>query len=67
MVQIKTFRGLEHEHDQVCDQINAWIRDNNIRVVSVAMNMAPQSKVPDSVLRSGTSSDLMVLVTYEVD
>jgi len=67
MLQLKTFRGLEHEHDQVCEQVNAWIRENNIRVVSVDLNMAPQSKLPDSVLRSGTSSDLMILVTYEVD
>ncbi len=67
MIQVKTFRGLEHEHEELGEQVNAWIRENNIRVVSVDMNMAPQSKLPDSVLRTGTSSDLMILVTYEVD
>jgi len=67
MIQVKTFRGLEHEHEQLCEQVNTWIRDNNIRVVSVDMNMAPQSKLSDSVLRTGTSSDLMIGVTYEVD
>ena len=67
MIQVKTFRGLEHEHEELCEQVNTWIRENSIRVVSVDLNLAPQSKVPDSVLRSGTSSDVMILVTYEVD
>jgi len=67
MVQVKMFRGLEHEHEQLAEQVNTWIRENNIRVISVDTNMAPQSKLPDSVLRSGTSSDLMIVVTYEVD
>ena len=67
MIQVKTFRGLEHEHEELVEQVNTWIRENNIRVVSVDLNMAPQSKLPDSVLRSGTSSDLMILVTHEVD
>jgi len=67
MIQVKTFRGLEHEHEELAEQVNAWIRENNIRVVSVDLNMAPQSKLPDSVLRSGTSSDVMMLVAYEVD
>jgi hypothetical protein len=67
MIQVKTFRGLEHEHEELTEQLNTWIRENNIRVVSVDLNLAPQSKLPDSVLRSGTSSDVMMLVTYEVD
>ncbi|MCD6287863.1 MAG: hypothetical protein J7M12_01985 [Candidatus Hydrogenedentes bacterium] len=67
MVQIKTFKGLEHEHEMLTDRINTWIRDNNIRVLSVTLTMAPQSKVPDSVLRTGTSSDVMMLITYETE
>ena len=67
MVQIKTFKGLEHEHEQLDAEINAWIRDNNIRVLRVELMLAPQSKLPDSVLRTGTSSDVMILVTYEID
>ena len=67
MIQIKTFKGLEHEHDQLCDLVNAWIKDNNIRVVNVSFALAPQSRLPDGVIRGGASSDLMLLVSYETD
>ncbi len=67
MVQVKTFKGLEHEHDQLTERVNEWIRDNSVRVLNVTLHLAPQSKVRDSALRAGTSSDLMILVTYEVD
>jgi len=67
MVHIKTFRGLEHEHEQLAEQVNTWICENNVRVLSAQMSMAPQSKLPDNVLRSGASSDLMILLTYETD
>jgi hypothetical protein len=67
MVQIKTFKGLEHEHEQLDAAVNAWIRDNSIRVLSAELVLAPQSKLPAGVLRAGTSSDVMILVTYETD
>ena len=67
MVQIKTFKGLEHEHELLEEAVNSWIRENNARVLDVKLVLAPQSKVPNNVLRQGTSSDVMVLVTYETD
>lgn len=67
MIQIKTFKGLEHEHELLDETVNTWIRENNARVHDVKLVLAPQSKLPANVLRQGTSSDLMVLVTYDAN
>lgn len=67
MIQIKTFKGLEHEHELLDGAVNAWIRENKIRVQDVKLVLAPQSKISGNVLRQGTSSDVMVLVTYETE
>lgn len=76
MQQIKVFVGLEDATAELEERVNSWIADNDINVVSITGNIAPQSILPTKQAESGglggnattrrfAPSDLMVLVTYE--
>ena len=69
MQQIKIFKTIEPEIESLEKQINAWIRDNNVRVVNVFGNIAPQSGAADlkavTTSRGFAPSDVLVIVVYE--
>jgi len=77
MQQIKLFIGLEDATGELEERVNTWIAENEINVISIAGNIAPQSILPKKDAESGglggstaasrrfAPSDLMVLVTYE--
>ena len=67
MQQLKLFKGVEAEVSQLETEVNNWIRENGIRVVSIQGNIAPQT-VSDSKaesVRRFAPSDVLIVVTYE--
>ncbi len=62
MEKIKLFKGVEIELQALEDQINEWLQESGARVISVTGNIAPQSSTGGSF----TTSDILVIVTYEL-
>jgi hypothetical protein len=66
MQQVKIFKSVEPE---VEGQINVWLRESKVRVLSVVGNIAPQSSAaePKAVAsaRGFAPSDVLVIVLYE--
>jgi hypothetical protein len=69
MQQIRLFKGVENELRELEHEVNGWIRQNKVRVVSIQANIAPQSIHADSKAGLGSStfsaSDVLVTVVYE--
>jgi hypothetical protein len=69
MQQIKIFKTIEPEMEAIEKQINAWIRDNKIRVTNIFGNIAPQSGAADpkavTTSRGFAPSDVLIIVVYE--
>ncbi len=61
MEQIRLFKGVEMELRALEDEINEWLRESGARVISVTGNIAPQASTGGSF----TTSDILVIVTYE--
>lgn len=64
MQQIKIFKGVASELESLEADINQWIRDNGVVLVSMTGNIAPQTRHSDSH-DSFPVSDIVVIVTYE--
>ncbi len=65
MRRVKLFKGVEAEMAMLEAEINTWLGANNVELVSVSGNIAPQTHFagsPDSF----STSDILVIVTYEV-
>jgi hypothetical protein len=67
--QVKIFKTIEPEVEALEKQINAWIRDNKVRVINVVGNIAPQSGAADpkavTTSRGFAPSDVLVIVLYD--
>jgi hypothetical protein len=69
MQQVKFFKNVENNLSELEKEVNAWISQSGVRIVSLTGNIAPQSD------RSGTGgglsnstfppSDVLVIVLYE--
>ena len=79
MQQIKLFIGREDHLTELENEVNTWIAESGVNVLSISGNIAPQSILPtrEAATPSGlgakggtpgrrfASSDIMVFVTYE--
>lgn len=69
MQQLKLFKGIETELRELEHEVNGWIRQNKVRVVSIQANIAPQSMQPEAKAGLGSTtfsaSDVLVTVVYE--
>ena len=70
MQQIKVFIGVEGDQSVLEGEVNTWIEENKVKVVSIQGNIAPQTlarqDVPvTSTGRSFRPSDIFVLIVYE--
>ncbi len=70
MQQVKIFKGAEGDIGSLENEINAWIRENGAKIVSITGNIAPQSQS----LKTGAGgmdrityppSDVLVILLYE--
>ncbi len=76
MQQVKIFTGLEGATEELCGEINNWIRETGAKILQISGNIAPQS-----IGSSGTApglqgagamagrlpSDILVIVLYTVE
>ena len=68
MQQIKLFKGIESERDQVEAQINAWLAKSGARVVHMSGGLTPQTVNADGAKGAGRQflpSDLFLAIVYE--
>jgi hypothetical protein len=68
--QIKIFKGLEDDTSTIEHQVNEWLSANQVRVVQIFGNVAPQTLATDMVKNtlSRTThppSDVLLVVLYE--
>lgn len=67
--QVKIFKSIESEAAALERQINSWLATENVRVINITGNIAPQSARPDD--KSGAiggpwaPSDVLIIVHYE--
>lgn len=76
MQQIKLFVGREDHTGELETEVNSWIVESGVSILSITGNIAPQSVMPSkdagsNLSASGTHtrrfapSDILVIVTYE--
>jgi len=69
MQQVKIFKSVETEITALEAEVNAWIRDSGVSVLSITGNIAPQSGADSSTKgltqSSFAPSDIVVIVLYE--
>lgn len=76
MQQIKIFVGREDHTSNLENDVNTWIAESGVKVLSITGNISPQSVLPSkdsgtNLSATGTHtrrfapSDLFVMVTYE--
>ena len=78
MIQIKLFVGREDHTADLESDVNAWLAESGVKIVSITGNIAPQSVLPSkdaggtsNLAATGTHgrrfapSDILVLVQYE--
>jgi hypothetical protein len=65
--QVKLFKGVESEVDQLEKDVNTWLAESGARVVNMFGNIAPQTMRPDSTTgsRAFPPSDIFLTVLYE--
>lgn len=76
MQQIKLFVSREDHTSDLESEVNTWIAESGVKVLSIAGNIAPQSVLPakeggSNLSSTGTHtrrfapSDILIIVTYE--
>ncbi|MBA61952.1 MAG: hypothetical protein CMJ76_06245 [Planctomycetaceae bacterium] len=63
MQQIKIFKSIESELTTMEDEINQWIAENDINVVNILGNIAPQTPTGPG-MGTFSSSDVLLVVLY---
>lgn len=65
MRKIKIFKSVESELHPLEDEVNGWLQESGVKLVSVTGNIAPQTQTANSALGSFASSDVLLIVVYE--
>ena len=65
--QVRLFKRLESDINALQEEINGFLREPGVRLVSVSGNIAPQSETDGKRLGGDgyTPSDVLVIVVYE--
>ena len=71
MHQIKLFKSVESDVAAMEAEINAWLAESGVKVVSIVGNIAAQTMRPETLAstmgRAYAPSDLFLAVLYEKD
>jgi hypothetical protein len=62
--QVKIFKSVDNELGDMEVQINRWVAENKVRILSIHGNIAPQAG-KHGLQGSFSSSDVLVIVLYE--
>jgi len=71
MQQVKIFKGIESEVATLENEINTWIRENGVTLLSLSGNIAPQSQMHQQAGAGGMDrisyppSDIVVILVYD--
>ncbi len=68
MQQVKLFKSVESNVSALEEEINGWLMSNNVQIVSIVGNIAPQSvagKDTAASIKGFAPSDLFVMLLYE--
>lgn len=70
MHQIKIFKGVESELEELEKTVNDWIRQSGVKLLDVTGNIAPQSESQGGSARTSSNfryapSDVIIIITYE--
>ena len=67
MKQVKIFKSVDTELQELERDINRWMRKSGARVLSITGNLASQNSGGSNPLNSFAASDILVIVLYEID
>lgn len=67
MQQIKIFRSVDTESDDLEKQINRFIRKNNIRVLSISGNHSASLDAGSGPMNSFSGGDITVILLFEIE
>ena len=65
MQQVKIFKSIESELWNMEAEINRWIEEGNVQIISITGNIAPQTGGSVSTTGSFSASDVLIVVLYE--
>jgi uncharacterized phosphosugar-binding protein len=66
MQQIKIFKSIESERDQMEKDVNRWMRKSGARVISITGNISSNSPTSQA-MSSFSGNDILIVVLYEID
>lgn len=66
MQQVRIFEVLETNLQELEDEINTWLRETKVKIISITGNVAPQSQISQPKARPAPS-DVLLVVLYEVN
>lgn len=64
MQQVKLFKSIESELEDLQKAINTWIKESGAKIISITGNIAPQTG-HSGPMNTFASSDILVVVLYE--
>ncbi|QDV64248.1 hypothetical protein [Crateriforma conspicua] len=64
MQQVKIFKSVDSELDELENTINRWLRKSGVRVLSISGNLANQSS-GGQTMSSFAAGDVLIIVHYE--
>jgi len=65
--QVKIFKSVDTETDELEKQINRFIRKNNIRVLSITGNLSSSPNDASGPMNTFSGGDVIVIMLFEVD
>jgi hypothetical protein len=66
MQQVKIFKSIESEREELEKEINRWIRRSGARVISITGNISNHGS-GGGPLSSFSGSDILIMLLVEVD
>ena len=67
MQQVKIFKAVDTELDEMEKRINRFIRKNGIRVLSISGNHSAASDSSTGPMNTFAGGDVTVIMLYEID
>ena len=67
MQQVKIFKSVDTEIDDLEKQINRFIRKNNVRVLSISGNHSASLDTSGGPLNSFSGGDVIVILLFEIE
>lgn len=67
MQQIKLFRAIDTELEELERTINRWIRKTGVRILSIQGNLTSAGSSSGPGMSSFAGGDVLIIVHFEVD